>query len=149
MDCSPSRPSVHGIFQAKILEWVAICFSRGSSQPRDGTRVSYVSCIASEFFTAWASLRYTNSNPENSEINSCKRQEQNFIQDECILLIKRMKNSNHCFRGGLSGLLSAISVSVYLVLPYPVHIPHPSPTQHLLTYKWCGAHSLSTDIILY
>ena len=62
-----------------------------------------------------------------------------------------MKNSNYCFRGGLSGLTlfnSAISASVYLVLPYPVHIPHPSPTQHLLTYKWCD-HSLSIDITPY
>ena len=35
VDCSPSGSSVHGIFQARILEWVAISFSRGSSQPRD------------------------------------------------------------------------------------------------------------------
>ena len=35
MDCSPPGPSVHGILQARILEWVAIPFSRGSSQPSD------------------------------------------------------------------------------------------------------------------
>ena len=35
MDCSPPGSSVHGILQARILEWVAIPFSRGSSQPRD------------------------------------------------------------------------------------------------------------------
>ena len=39
MDCSPSGSSVHGIFQARRLEWVAIRFSRGSSQPRDRTQV--------------------------------------------------------------------------------------------------------------
>ena len=39
MDCSPSGSSVHGIFQARRLEWVAIHFSRGSSQPRDQTQV--------------------------------------------------------------------------------------------------------------
>ena len=44
--------SVHGISQARILEWVAISFSRGSSQPRDRTRVSYVSCIVGRFFTS-------------------------------------------------------------------------------------------------
>ena len=46
--CDPmSLPgsSVHGIFQARILEWVAISFSRGSSQPRDLTHISCVSCI--------------------------------------------------------------------------------------------------------
>ena len=40
MDCSPPGSSVHGILQAKILEWVAMPFSRGSSQPRDRTQVS-------------------------------------------------------------------------------------------------------------
>ena len=42
MDCSPPGFPVHGIFQARILEWVAISFSRGSCQPRDRTHVSYV-----------------------------------------------------------------------------------------------------------
>jgi len=48
MDCSPPGFSVHGILQARILEWVAIPFSRGSSQPRDQTQVSH---IAGGFFT--------------------------------------------------------------------------------------------------
>ena len=42
--------SIHGIFQAKVLEWVAISFSRGSSWPRDQTQVS---CIAGRRFTLW------------------------------------------------------------------------------------------------
>ena len=42
---------VHGILQARILEWVTILFSRGSSRPRDRT---WVSCIAGIFFTIWA-----------------------------------------------------------------------------------------------
>ena len=40
MDCGPPGFSVYGIFQTRILEWVAISFSRRSSQPRDGTLVS-------------------------------------------------------------------------------------------------------------
>ena len=40
MDCSPPAPSVHGILRARILEWVAISYSRGSSQPRNPTWVS-------------------------------------------------------------------------------------------------------------
>ena len=51
MDCSLPGSSVHGILQARILERVAIPFSRGSSQSRDWIRVS---CIAGEFFTVWA-----------------------------------------------------------------------------------------------
>ena len=45
MDCSPPGSSVHGILQARILEWVAMPSSRGSSEPRDRTQVSCVSCI--------------------------------------------------------------------------------------------------------
>ena len=51
MDCSPPGSSVHGILQARILEWVAISFSKGSSQPRDRTQVS---CTAGRFFTICA-----------------------------------------------------------------------------------------------
>ena len=43
--------AVHGILQARILEWVAFPFSRGSSQPRDWTQVS---CITGRFFKSWA-----------------------------------------------------------------------------------------------
>ena len=50
MDCSPLGSSVHRIFQAKILECVAISFSRGSSWPRDQT---HVSCTVGRFFTDW------------------------------------------------------------------------------------------------
>ena len=42
MDCSPPGSSVHGILQARILQWVAIAFSRGSSSPRDQTQVSNI-----------------------------------------------------------------------------------------------------------
>ena len=49
-DCSPPGYSVHRIFQARTLEWVAMPSSRASSQPRDQTRVSCVSCIAGRFF---------------------------------------------------------------------------------------------------
>ena len=52
MDCSPPGSSVLGILQARIREWVAIPFSRGSSWPRYWT---WVSCIAGRFFTIWAS----------------------------------------------------------------------------------------------
>ena len=51
MDCSLRGSSVHGIFQARVLEWVAISFSKGSSRSRDRTRVSR---IAGRRFTIWA-----------------------------------------------------------------------------------------------
>ena len=51
LDCSLPGSSIHGIFQARLLEWIAISFSRRSSQPRDWTQVS---CIEGRRFTFWA-----------------------------------------------------------------------------------------------
>ena len=48
--CDPMDYTVHGILQARVLEWVAFPFSRGSSQPMDWTQI----CIAGRFFTSWA-----------------------------------------------------------------------------------------------
>ena len=50
-NCSPPGFSVHGILQARILEWIAIPFSRGTLQPRDWTLVF---CLEGRFFTIWA-----------------------------------------------------------------------------------------------
>ena len=56
--CSLPVSSVHGIFQARVLEWVAISFSRGSSWPRDRTQVSH---IAGRRFIVWANREATYS----------------------------------------------------------------------------------------
>ena len=64
--CYPMDYTVHGILQARILEWVAFPFSRGSSQPRDWTLDS---CIAGRFFTSWAT-----------------REDQEYWSGQCILL---------------------------------------------------------------
>ena len=63
MDCSPPVSSVLGILQARILEWVAISFSRGSSWPRDWTLVS---CIAGRFFTVWATREMSGDSDKNN-----------------------------------------------------------------------------------
>ena len=60
MDCSLPGSSVHGIFQARILEWVAISFSRGSSWPRDWTQVSR---IVGRCFTIWATREVNAGDP--------------------------------------------------------------------------------------
>ena len=72
MDCITPGSSVHGILQERILEWVAIPFSRGSSLPRGYT---WVSCMAGRFFTVWATreaqrLRW----PCNRHLNQVHRQ---------------------------------------------------------------------------
>ena len=67
MDCSLPGSSVHGIFQARVLEWVAISFSRRSSQPRDQTQVS---CIVGRCFTVWATREVpTNIQNEKPKIS--------------------------------------------------------------------------------
>ena len=68
MDGSPPGSSVHGIFQASTLEWVAISSSRGSSQPRDRTRVF---CIAGRLFTIWVT-RKAPMKPYASVVQSLK-----------------------------------------------------------------------------
>ena len=55
VDCSLPGSSIHGISQARILEWVAISFSGGSCWPREWIRVS---CIAGRHFTVWATRSY-------------------------------------------------------------------------------------------
>ena len=54
MDCSLQGSSIHGIFQARVLEWIAISFSRESSRLRDWT---WVSCMQTGAFTIWATFR--------------------------------------------------------------------------------------------
>ena len=61
MNCSPPGSCVHGILQARILDWVAISFSKGSSQPRDQT---WLSSIADRFFTVWATKEASSTNKE-------------------------------------------------------------------------------------
>ena len=56
MDCSPPWSSVHGIFQARLLKWVAFYFSRWSSRPRNWTWISCISCIGRRIlyhYTTW------------------------------------------------------------------------------------------------
>ena len=60
MDYSPSGSPAHGIFQARILEWVAIPFSKGSSWSKDQTQVS---CIIGKFFTLWATKEAQSNKP--------------------------------------------------------------------------------------
>ena len=60
VDCSPPSSSIHGILQARILEWVAISFSRGSSRPRDRTQVSHIAGRRFNLCTTREALKYKN-----------------------------------------------------------------------------------------
>ena len=58
MNCSPPGSSVHGIFQARIVEWVAISYSRVSSWPKERTPVFCVSCIGKRILYHWCRHTY-------------------------------------------------------------------------------------------
>ena len=93
---SPPDSSVHGILQARILEWVAIPFSRGSSQPRDWTRVS---CFAGGSFTIWATMEAQST----SQSQTCK-------------------TSPKRLRSLFGGLLPIWSTTAFWILVKPLHL---------------------------
>ena len=70
MDCSQPGSSVHGILQATILEWVVMSFSRGSSQSRDRSCVSCVSCIGRQVLYRKHHLGSPNTTPRYTIIFS-------------------------------------------------------------------------------
>ena len=68
MDCSPPGFSICGILQARILEWIAISFSRESSRPRDWTQVSH---IVGRHFNLWATRDVGQGVPLNDGSQGC------------------------------------------------------------------------------
>ena len=116
MDCT-----VHGILQARILEWVAIPFSRGSSQPKDKTQVSQ---IAGRFFTSWTT--------RECNINSCQCEE----------------NSSFTFWNFLE-LLSQIFFNIFLFWCGPFLKSLLSLLQHCLCFMFwsfgCNACGILTS----
>ena len=68
--CRFTDCSVHGILQARILEWVATSFSRGSSWPRDQTHISCASCIGRVFFLLLRHLENSPTSRHNSEVQT-------------------------------------------------------------------------------
>ena len=95
--CDPMDYTVHGILQARILEWVAIPFSRGLSQPRDQTQFSH---IAGGFLTSWATR-------EGQELDNSRKQQ--------------MLNSSVPFQDIFSSEKVQISIWVPNDFPSPNH----------------------------
>ena len=115
MDCSRPGSLVHGILQAKILEWVAIPFSR-SSQPRDRTQGSHT---AVGFFTIWAT-REAQAPPLNG------------ISFLSVLIYIRVKVSWRSFQPchQVTSLIALIIIFLFLATPHGFGILVP-PTQGL------------------
>ena len=76
MNCSQPDSSVHGMLPARIMEWIAIPFSRGSSHPKDGAHISYGSWIVGIFFTA-----ESYQEAQGFAASCCKKNLQKFFSD--------------------------------------------------------------------
>ena len=74
VDNSPTVSSVHRILQTRIVEWVAMSSSRGSTRPRDGTHVSYVSCISRQVLYHWhhQAKRFTHQQSHSHTYNKAQ-----------------------------------------------------------------------------
>ena len=107
MDCSLPGSSIHGIFQARVLEWVAISFSRGSSRPRDRTWVSHT---VGRRFTVWATREVLNLSTTDTQILS-----------KMAVIKKIMCNElgNNIIQLGKSALLI-----IFMVLRWPTVLPN-------------------------
>ena len=81
MDCSLPGSSVHGIFQARVLEWVTISFSTGSSQPRDRTLVSSIQTDALPYEPPGLQMRKCLNGSDNHD-NVVTDQEQDILERE-------------------------------------------------------------------
>ena len=139
MDCGPPGFSVHGILQTGKLEWVAISFSRGSSQPRDQTCISYISCIGRWVLYNWCHLR--------SIILECLLSHKVILYASIDNEISRIYSSFNCFF-----VVVVVVVVVVLktnrVLPRKCtgHSKHPLPTTqektlHMDITRWSSRKS--------
>ena len=133
MDWSPPGSSVHGILQARILECVAISFSRGSSWPRDRTQVSHT---AGRCFNLWAAREAPF--PLLDQIRS--------VAQSCPTLCNSMNRStpdlpvpHHLLeftQTHIHRVSDAIQPSHPLSSPSP---PAPNPSQHQSLFQWVNS----------
>ena len=124
MDCNPPGSSVHGIFQARILEWVAISFSRGSSPPRDRTPVSCIDRWILYHRAPWEAhvhIRHVIKKHVKSLAGKVKV-EISFFSFSFIFISWRLITLQYC--SGFCHTLTWISHGVTC-------IPHPDPLSHL------------------
>ena len=100
VDCSPPGSSIHGILQARILEWVAISFSRGSSRPRDRTQVSHIAGRRFNLCTTREALKYKNPSTNIKDFKGGKE-------------ARREEEEGGGGRGGAKGVALQMSPATY------------------------------------
>ena len=140
MDCSAPGSSVHGIFQGRILEWVAVSFSRASSPPRDWT---WVSCIEGRFFNNWATREVAKLCSMGTILSlicflesvphcSCARSPRVLWTNETCSLDKLLTDHIYIYINSLS---IYIYILFFLVVPvFPLFVSLPPETVHFQHY---------------
>ena len=140
--CDPIDYTVYGILQARILEWVAFPFSRGSSPPRDRTQVS---CIAGRFFTSWAIGK-----PKNTGVDSLSLLQRIFWTQESN------QGLLHC-RHASAAAAAAKSLQSCPTLSNPMDCSPPGSSVHgtfqarvleWVAIAFSGRHAEETPILL-
>ena len=118
MDCRQPGSSVPGISQARILEWVAISFSRGSSQPRNQT---HVSCMSRQILYHWATWEVVPSHVPPIKAWSKSKYKENCSNHLTIFIVNQGKFfplSDRCDRNGshlIQGAKPGLEISLYQV----------------------------------
>ena len=140
IDCSQPCSSVHRVFQARILEWVAISFSRGSSQPRDQI---YVLCISRQILYLWA-IWEAHSNTRMSRIQSTDLTERWRGREAAETLVCCCKNAKWCSH---YGRIWQFLIKANIDLPYnsaatPLSI-YPNQGKTYVHIKTCSAMLLA------
>ena len=102
MDCSPPGSSLHGVSQARILEWVAISFSRGSSWPRDQT---WISGIAGENLYHWAT--------REAHVDTASRKPKPSISQGVQLSVKFLQGTGQIYKSCILDLWDQGSLEVW------------------------------------
>ena len=127
MDCSPPGSSVHGILQARILEWAAISFSRGSSRLRNWTRVSWVQLQADDLPTElWGKpfwILKLNTYKKNAD---CNPTEIPFLTDQFGTNRKVWQELHEAVRNGFTSLTDGMQMSsrsMYGTLKWQTYTP--------------------------
>ena len=130
LDCSLPGFSIHGIFQARVLEWFAISLSRGSSQPRDWTQVSH---IAGRCFTLWATrervhnmvYEYFRLIVENYCLGKKKKSFQNMLTDNAPryprAVMEMYKNDGIFMSANTAFILQPIDQGVISIFKFYYH----------------------------
>ena len=126
--CIPMARTLHGILQARILEWVAFSFCRGSSQPKNRTRVS---CIAGGFLSHWATREARAETRVDAQHPAVHRTVPHSVVSQCrasvVPRVKAGQALEHKHWGEAATFLESFEVSSLFLFPFPPLSPSSLP----------------------